>query len=376
MGEIPSVVLTGGPCALKSTTLNFLRRKLENYGFAVYVAAEAATFLIGEGLQIKAALRSGDINAAREYQREVIRFQVANEDVLLRLARREGRPAILLCDRGIPDSRAYLEEGREGDRAYRGILREVGLNPLRAAERYKGVIKLTTAADGALEFYTLANNVARDETPAQAIELDRRIEHAYLAHPHLRVVGNATGAEGKKVLVLKKVCSLIGIPQPIEVEKKYQFLSLPSLGAIPVPYSQVHMEQAYLQSDDPNAEVRVRRRSQGGDSTYYRTEKRPIASGKRSEIEEMISEKEYRNLISTWRDPTRGVLRKVRISFLWEGQYFELDIFQNLDRLLYLLEIELTDERQEVILPNFLGKLKEVTGQPEYGNYFLARLVR
>lgn len=40
--------------------------------------------------------------------------------------------------------------------------------------RYDEVIFMVTAANGAEQFYTLANNIARHETAEQARELDKR----------------------------------------------------------------------------------------------------------------------------------------------------------------------------------------------------------
>ena len=42
-------------------------------------------------------------------------------------------------------------------------------------QRYNAIFHLVTAADGAVQYYTLANNETRTEGPAQAIALDRCI---------------------------------------------------------------------------------------------------------------------------------------------------------------------------------------------------------
>ena len=46
-------------------------------------------------------------------------------------------------------------------------------------QRYNAIFHLVTAADGAVQYYTLANNETRTEGPAQAIALDRYRLHGY-----------------------------------------------------------------------------------------------------------------------------------------------------------------------------------------------------
>ena len=57
-------------------------------------------------------------------------------------------------------------------------------------KRYNAVIHLQTAALGASEFYTLENNHARMEAPAEAIALDKRLSHAWVGHNRLVIIDN------------------------------------------------------------------------------------------------------------------------------------------------------------------------------------------
>src|SRR5579871_6301778 len=108
----PMVVVTGGPCAGKTTILNFLRCKMQDYGWRVYLVSEAATFLIEQGMSVKQAVQTGETKKSREYQREIIGWIIENETRMVRCANIEGDArALILCDRGIPDNRAYLPEG-------------------------------------------------------------------------------------------------------------------------------------------------------------------------------------------------------------------------------------------------------------------------
>lgn len=130
------------------------------------------------------------------------------------------------------------------------------------------------------------------------------------------------------------------------------------------------IEQAYLQQENEGEELRIRMRRIGDGATCYLTRKRQIGPGVRSETEKIISLEEYMALKSK-RDTKREVIEKKRICFVWQNQYFELDIFTR-PRALMLLEIELTDLQTEVSLPPFLKIEKEVTGDTKYSNHNLA----
>ena len=94
---------------------------------------------------------------------------------------------LIVCDRGMLDNKAYMSQS-----AFSQTLSELNLNEVEIRDNYDAVFHLVTAADGAEEFYTTANNTARTETPEQAIMLDRKLISAWTGHPHLRVIDNST----------------------------------------------------------------------------------------------------------------------------------------------------------------------------------------
>ena len=88
----------------------------------------------------------------------------------------------------------------------------------------------------------------------------------------------------------------------------------------------VEIEQTYLLAE-PGTESAVRRRGQRGNYTYTHTIKRPLRAGQRVEGERPISGREYVGLLAQ-ADPAARVIRKRRTCFLFRGQYFELDRFE------------------------------------------------
>ena len=66
---------------------------------------------------------------------------------------------LIVCDRGIMDSKAYLSSLE-----FATILYNINKNEIELRDNYDAVFHLVSAACGATEFYTLANNGARAES--------------------------------------------------------------------------------------------------------------------------------------------------------------------------------------------------------------------
>lgn len=366
MKQVWSFVLTGGPCSGKTTGLSTIEQELGNRGYAVLIVPETATELISTGIRPfgTTALNLLDFQYVlldKQLHKELLYSQVASS--LL-----GSDKIVILHDRGIIDNKSYITNEQ-----FQKLLSDHGLDEVTARDRYDAVFHLVTAADGAEEFYTLANNTARTETPEQARDLDKRSIANWNGHPHLRIIDNSTDFEKKMKRLMNEVYSVLGDPIPLEIERKY-LIKRPSLEEMSffVPLTMVDIVQTYLTSSG-GVERRVRQRGQGGNFSYYLTEKREIDGGlKRAESEKKISEKEYLRYL-TEMDPSLSPIVKRRICFPYNGQYFEMDFF-NFSTDLALLEIELTNERDSVDLPYFINVVKDVTFLPHYRNRSLAKV--
>lgn len=68
---------------------------------------------------------------------------------------------VVLCDRGLMDGKAYMENS-----LWERMLRTYKIKERNMRDtRYDAVFHLVTAADGAAKFYTTANSTSRRETP-------------------------------------------------------------------------------------------------------------------------------------------------------------------------------------------------------------------
>jgi CYTH domain-containing protein/thymidylate kinase len=370
MGEgITEIVIDGGPCSGKSSSMAALSAKLTDWGFRTLVVPELATTVITGGLADIGTIAARDPGHFRDIEVAMLRMMRANRLGYRALAQTfvdRGEKVVILYDRAEADVAAYV-----GEAAFTLLCQNAGLSALEVRDSYDAVILLVTAAFGAEAAYTTANNAARRETLEEAREMDLRTRRAWQGHPHLRVIDNSTDFEGKIARTLAAVARVLGIPEPLEIERKFLLETIPTpavleeLGAVPV-----EIEQTYLLSPDPTLERRVRRRGPAGHAAYYYAEKRRIDERTRTERERLLDPAQYLALLDE-ADPERHPIRKIRHHFVAAYAYFELDIYTD-PAGLCTLEVELISADTAVSVPPELGAWREVTGDPAYSNATLA----
>ena len=357
---ITKIVLTGGPCAGKTTALARIVDHFSNMGFQVLTVPEAATLFSQSGVDFL----TGDKELFLESERQLMEFQIELENRLERIAGHIDKPVLIVCDRGTMDLRAYLD-----DDMWESLLAamDTSVVALRDA-RYAAVVHMATAAKGAERFYTLANNEARTETPELARDIDDRLMRAWTGHPHLRVIGNDCTFDEKMNRVLKEISHVLGVPQPIEIERKYLVDITDE-----IPNGNVcEIRQTYLKPVD-GLERRLRVRGENGHNVYFLTTKKRLAADRSYEYERRISESEFNRLIQE-ANPAKRTIVKYRCCFLWENQYFELDEFVEPRLEHRLLEIEDAEDAASVHMPPFVRVIKDVTGDPAYSNSNIAKI--
>lgn len=367
---ITEIVLDGGPCSGKTTSLAALSAKLADWGFRPLIVPEVATTLISGGLADIGVIAGRDPGLFREIESHMLKMMHANRQNYRALAQTfvaRGEKVVIIYDRAEAGVAAYV-----GPTAFALLCQEAGLSLADVRDSYDAVIFLVSAAIGAEEAYTTANNGARRETLEEAAAADLRTRTAWAGHPHMRVIDNSTDFQGKIARVLGACARVLGIPEPLEIERKFLLAGVPSqdlldsLGAVPV-----EIEQTYLLSDDPTIERRIRRRGPTGAASYYYTEKVRIDAISRTERESLISPHKYLDLLGQ-ADPTRFPIRKIRHHFIWGSAYCELDIYESPARFA-TVEVELAERDTPVALPPSLGSVREVTGEAAYANSELAR---
>jgi len=361
--KISKIVITGGPCAGKTTAMSWIQNAFSRLGYAVLFVDETATQLITGG----AAPWLNTSN--RDYQLHLIRLQQAKEQAFYNIAQTmKSSKVLIVCDRAAMDNCAYMTQAEFG-----WVLRQLPADKVTLRDRYDAVFHLVTAAKGAEKYYTLANNQARTETVEEAAALDDRLIAAWTGHPHFRVIDNSTGFEEKMLRLIREITVFLGEPVPMEIERKF-LIARPSLRlmeALP-NCERVDIIQTYLRTDEGTEELRIRQRGANGHYIYFKTAKKKLSGMKRVEEEERLTQEEYLALM-VQADPAFRPIHKERYCLSANGFYYEIDIYPEWpDRA--IMEIELHSEDQKIVFPDGINVIREVTDDPAYSNHELARI--
>lgn len=155
-------------------------------------------------------------------------------------------------------------------------------------------------------------------------------------------------------------------PTGREIERKYLLRALPA--GIDSRLS-AEIDQGYLPGDRIRERIRRIRDASGGSPRYVRTIKAG-AGIERLEFEEDTTEAFFNTV---WPLTEGRRVRKRRYRARLAGADWEIDEF--LDRTLALAEIELTRADQPVEIPAAIAAVlvREVTDEPSFTNYQLAR---
>jgi len=356
--QITKIVITGGPCAGKSTALTWIQDEYNKKGYSVVFVPESATELILAGLS------SSTLKSNIEFQALLLKNQLNKEKLFEEYAKKlESDKVLIVCDRGAMDGKAYIKPDEYGQ-----MLKYLGVTEVELRDNYDAVFHLITTANGAEEYYTLENNKARFEKLDDARKSDKKTLQAWTGHPHLRVIDNSTDFQGKMHKLITEISTFLGEVEPYEIERKF-LIKYPNIKELEKIAEKVEIIQTYLQASN-GQELRIRQRGDGKNFVYTKTRKWKVNDIKRVEFESRISKEEYLSLLMDI-DTTRTQIRKSRYCFVYNTQYMELDIYQfSKDKA--ILEIELNNENQKFELPKFIEVIKEVTDDDNYKNINLS----
>lgn len=229
-GGFYKICLTGGPCGGKTTAIDHLTEKLKERGYQVFVVPEAASMIFSSG----ASIDLGKYTDAEKikFQYYLLVLQMMMEDVFIGIASTtKSDKIVVIMDRGLMDGSAYLS-----DELWQALLNEYDLNEARLRDqRYDLVIHMCSAAKGAEEFYTLANNSARHESLDDAVFLDDKLEQAWIKHPNYTHISSKDYKDfkGKLEAVLMKVFSFMGEPLGTALYEKFM-ISNPEKKLVPL----------------------------------------------------------------------------------------------------------------------------------------------
>ena len=361
MQQITKIVITGGPCAGKTTAMSWIQNSFTRRGYVVLFVPETATELISGGVAPWTCGTNFD------YQVCQCALQMEKERIFKKAARTMPQEKILIvCDRGMFDNKAYMT-----DKEFNDIIDRMGLTLDEVTNQYGAVFHLMTAAKGAEEYYTTANNSARTETVEQAIALDDTIIHCWKDHPHFRVIDNSTDFEGKMVRLISEISEFLGVHLPYRTKRKF-LIEYPDINILEADNEchKVEVVRTYLLSN-PGEEIRIRKRGTGNYFTYFLNTRITASTGEIIETEKQLTSDEYQ-VLELQADPEMRKISKKRYCFTFEKQYFELDLY-SLWNDQAIVEVETSEIEKPIHFPEFVKVIRELTGVESYRNAVLAR---
>ncbi len=361
--KIKTVALTGGPCSGKSTAISQIIEFVNSLGIRAVSVPEAATELKINGITFE------NFEDPVLFQRFIIGKILSNESFFMRALRHSKgvtkKGGLLICDRGLNDCLAYSDI----ESVKKVLSMDHGLNfKTEITSRYTMVIYMDVAPK---EYYTTTNNDAREETYSEARVLGDKTVMAWVGHPNLILVGNDYGNfEGKVNTVIQNIAQLMGVPQPLAIERKYLVDQIKGFDRCIEKNNAVRVDivQHYLEGD---GQERVRAWTRDGVTTCFYTKKSNKPSIERIKTEEIISHKKYQQLLQR-ANPECAPIEKSRFYFIENNQYFRLDFFCD-DACDCILEVQPSTIQTEIELPIYFNIVREVTDDPKYYNYNIAK---
>ena len=351
------IVLTGGPCAGKTTALVKIMEHFSSIGYKVFIIPELPTLFLQAGMDYL----TDNKDLFYEGEKATLEMQIALEDKFLQMAKSVKQPVLIVCDRGAMDISAYMNPV-----LWNQIISDVKMNNEMLRSRYDAVLHLVSAADGAEQFYTTATNNKRTEGIELARILDKKVIQAWSEHPHLRVINNHEDFETKLERVLQEISDVLEIPRQAVEERKYIIRLKDNIPEAIVS----EITQTYLTSE-PYSEVRLRRRILNGLTVNVHTTKKILSNNEQVETERQIDNNLYESLLRQ-ADPYRQPIHKMRETFIWKGQFFELDTFIDPYKGLQILETKGILKHEDIIFSSLIEIIEDITGITKYYNYNLA----
>lgn len=369
------VVLTGGPCAGKTTAKALILERFSSQ-MNVVCLPELASMTFKSGIKINPA--TYNFEELVLFTKEFVAMQLKMEDYFERLSHNSDGPTLLVCDRGACDTFGYcsLEVRTQ-------VLQELGVTFHElSSSRYDMVLHLVSCANGAPQFYNTDND-ARFETVEEAVECDKRIQAVWKGHPSFAIINNSqTGFMEKMDKVLSAVGHFVGIPES-KLVKKFLLQKFITLSDIP-PELQANFYREkviFLKSEDPSHYDYITCKKSNDDANaYYFFKSRFLADKEvnRVELSRQISKEMFKNLVSS-RDPLTAVVRRIVYTFVSQHsnkntEFHRIESYQLDNRRFSLLRVDCECDVDKLAKESFsknLAIVRDVTGELIRGDRLL-----
>lgn len=351
MGKIvKKIVLTGGPGAGKSTSIETIKEYLESEGYLVYIVPEAATELDECGID-RTKMSTYD------FQNIVLTYQIEREKVFETITKLSNieKDVILLYDRGLLDSKVYTKDDEEFDE----LIKLRNINEQDILDRYDLVIFLETAAK--IGAYTKENNKARKENVIEAIENDDKTFDVWKNHRNIKKIHAEHEFKIKKQNIIKV------IKDNLKTIKRKQNKYIINIDKNELDQnSLIHINQYYLDINS-DYEHRLRKTTHNNITRYYYTVQKKEDNGVSIVLEEKIlTEKEFNKILNS--KPIKKEINKIRKYLVIKGIKCNIDIYDDGFCILESSEEPITNQDIDII--------DDVTNKKEYLNINLSNRIK
>ncbi len=353
------IVLTGGPGSGKTTVLNSINKVFSSEGYKVIVVPETATELMNNGITFK----DGSVSLL-DFQELVLRLQLAKEEVVDRMIELSNNDKVIVVyDRGTIDNTAYIRKDE-----FEEVLTR--LNNVKSFADLMNKYDLIINLVGREDFYTTANNKARSESSSEALKLGDATLKCWLGHKTVKIVMPKYSMDEKINEVLNIINESLKLKQ-VKRQAKYSVdLSKTDIDFIRGEGKAMQIEQIYLLSE-PSVEKRIRKVLFNDCISYVLSVFKVMEDGSKVIVsEKQIDSKVYESLLE-FKDEAYEPIRKIRYYFSYQGEYFNLDVFDDMKDIA-ILEINV-GESEEVVIPPFVSVMEKVSDNELYFNKRIAR---
>jgi len=317
-------------------------------------------------------------SALRYYlQENLLRTMIQIENSFFALAEASERNCLVICDRGSMDASAFVTKKEWEEILVRNQCDEIDIRD----NRYHQIVHMVTSAKGAEEYYSIEHHATRLEGLEEARDRDTKAAEAWIGHPYVDIIDNSCDFESK----INRLISCVALKMGIDIgdrlnvnAKKVKFAingPLPKDSAFP-NFRDFEVAHHYLQTASRTMQSRLRKRGRMGKFSYIHTIRKQYG-GQMIEVKTPLTHRDYSHLLDQ-QDPQHLTVNKIRRCFMYNNQYFQLDIYKDpchpRCRGLMLLETYTTLSKAEFKerLPKFFNVDQEVTGDPAFSMFNLS----
>lgn len=189
--EIIKIAITGGNCAGKSMSLDYIKKYFEIKNYNVQILNEVAT-----DMYVNEGITAANSNSRYDYQKEIAKRQIEIEEKFYSdlLKSKNENTSLIICDRGLLDGKAFMD-----DFDFSKILKELSISEKDIYKRYDAIFHLVSVAKVFPNLYRNEQNgnPARKEKIEEAKKVDDKLLTIWSLHPYHKVINTFPTMEEK-----------------------------------------------------------------------------------------------------------------------------------------------------------------------------------